>query len=221
MKKKRGEKSTKLQRKHCCSEAIVDVVGHGFSWVVKYLSLNTGNVPVNVVEIERWVESRKFGINGGAESKQNITELWNIYWKQIMSLKARGGGVSIPIWVIQYWNGSAASIESLSPLSFSAPRNWRKSVLAMRGVALMEPGTLNNHFKMDVWWNNHFLCKDWQSSKWNNHCISGCLGFQEWTSFNLDLRQHQNSVHVCVHWNVSGMDMNGWNDETREIKACP
>ncbi len=36
------------------------------------------------------------------------------------------------------------------------------------------PGTPNNHLKMDVWWNNNFLCKDWQSSKWNNRC----LGFQ-------------------------------------------
>ena len=31
------------------------------------------------------------------------------------------------------------------------------------------PGTPNNHFKMDVWWNNHFLCKDLESSNWNNH----------------------------------------------------
>ena len=22
---------------------------------------------------------------------------------------------------------------------------------------------------MDVWWNNHFLCNDWESSNWNNH----------------------------------------------------
>ncbi len=31
------------------------------------------------------------------------------------------------------------------------------------------PGTPNNRLKMDVWWNNHFLCKDWESSNWNNH----------------------------------------------------
>ena len=31
------------------------------------------------------------------------------------------------------------------------------------------PGTLNNHFLMDVWWNNHFLCNDLESSSWNNH----------------------------------------------------
>ena len=31
------------------------------------------------------------------------------------------------------------------------------------------PGTLNNHVFMDVWWNNHFLYKDLESSNWNNH----------------------------------------------------
>ena len=31
------------------------------------------------------------------------------------------------------------------------------------------PGTPNNHFLMDVWWNNHFSCKDLESSNWNNH----------------------------------------------------
>ncbi len=31
------------------------------------------------------------------------------------------------------------------------------------------PGTRNNHFKMDVWWNSHFLCKELESSNWNNH----------------------------------------------------
>ncbi len=34
---------------------------------------------------------------------------------------------------------------------------------------LLVPGTPNNQLKMDVWWNNHFLCKDWESSNWNNH----------------------------------------------------
>ena len=24
---------------------------------------------------------------------------------------------------------------------------------------------------MDVWWNNHFLCKDWESTNWNNHFL--------------------------------------------------
>ena len=31
------------------------------------------------------------------------------------------------------------------------------------------PGTPNSQFKMDVLWNNHFLCKDLESSNWNNH----------------------------------------------------
>ena len=32
---------------------------------------------------------------------------------------------------------------------------------------------------MDVWWNNHFLCNDLESSSWNNHKKTGCLEFQE------------------------------------------
>ena len=39
-------------------------------------------------------------------------------------------------------------------------------------VILFIPGNLgtpNNQFKLDVWWNNHFLCNDWESSNWNNH----------------------------------------------------
>lgn len=31
------------------------------------------------------------------------------------------------------------------------------------------PGTLNNKFLMDVWLNNHFPCKDLESSNGNNH----------------------------------------------------
>ena len=34
---------------------------------------------------------------------------------------------------------------------------------------ISSPGTPNNHFLMDVWWNNHFSCKDLESSNWNNH----------------------------------------------------
>ena len=33
----------------------------------------------------------------------------------------------------------------------------------------LPPGTPNNHFLMDVWWNNHFLHKGLESSNWNNH----------------------------------------------------
>ena len=31
------------------------------------------------------------------------------------------------------------------------------------------PGTPNNKFLMAVWLNNHFPCKDFESSNWNNH----------------------------------------------------
>ena len=40
------------------------------------------------------------------------------------------------------------------------------------------PGTRNNQFLMDVWWNNHFPSKDLESSNWNNHLINGCFRFQ-------------------------------------------
>ena len=33
-------------------------------------------------------------------------------------------------------------------------------------------GTPNNQFKMDVWWNNHFLDKDLESSNWNKHAFT-------------------------------------------------
>ncbi len=29
---------------------------------------------------------------------------------------------------------------------------------------------------MDVWWNNHFLNKDLESSNWNNHSLAAVLG---------------------------------------------
>ena len=50
---------------------------------------------------------------------------------------------------------------------------------------LEKPGSKNltwnpisNQFKVDVWWNNHFPCKDLESSNWNNHLKNGCLGYQ-------------------------------------------
>ena len=36
---------------------------------------------------------------------------------------------------------------------------------------------ISNQFKMDVWWNNHFLYKDLESSNWKQSCING-LGSQ-------------------------------------------
>lgn len=48
--------------------------------------------------------------------------------------------------------------------------------IAYQGVGIMKscryyvPGTLNNEFFkwMDVWWNNHFLCSNLESSNWTN-----------------------------------------------------
>ena len=37
------------------------------------------------------------------------------------------------------------------------------------GDETYQPGTLNNQFLMDVWWNKPFPCKDFESSNWNNH----------------------------------------------------
>ena len=52
-----------------------------------------------------------------------------------------------------------------------------------RQLGWFVPGTPNNHFLLDVWWNNHFLCKELESSNWT--LINGCLGFQ--VVFILDL----------------------------------
>ena len=41
-------------------------------------------------------------------------------------------------------------------------------------ICVCPPGIPTNQFKVDVWWNNHFLCKDLESSNWNNHyCKQG------------------------------------------------
>ena len=37
---------------------------------------------------------------------------------------------------------------------------------------------LNNHFLMDVWWNNHVLCNDLESSNWSKHKKQLVLDFQ-------------------------------------------
>ena len=41
------------------------------------------------------------------------------------------------------------------------------------------PGTLNNEFLMDVWWNNGFTSKGLESSNWKTIKKNGCLEFQE------------------------------------------
>ena len=44
-------------------------------------------------------------------------------------------------------------------LLFSDPLGQRRVERCCFGwMVLPPPGTLNNHFSMDVWWNNHFLC---------------------------------------------------------------
>ena len=46
---------------------------------------------------------------------------------------------------------------------------------------------------MDVWWNNHFLCNDLESSNWNNHKKTGCLEFQD------DLTGLQPSIYIFAN----------------------
>ena len=36
-------------------------------------------------------------------------------------------------------------------------------------IFLVVPGTLNNNFLMDFWWNKHFPSKGLESSNWTNH----------------------------------------------------
>ena len=45
------------------------------------------------------------------------------------------------------------------------------------------PGTINNHLLVDVWWNNHFLCNDLESSKLKQPFLNGCFRFQVHDNF--------------------------------------
>jgi len=49
----------------------------------------------------------------------------------------------------------------------STASSWGQKVKRIMMIWCV-PGTLNNHFLMDVWWNNQFLCNDLESSSWNN-----------------------------------------------------
>ena len=48
-------------------------------------------------------------------------------------------------------------------------KNYNVAHVVKDGEDIFIPGTPNNRLQIDVWWNNHFLCKDWESSNWNNH----------------------------------------------------
>ena len=65
------------------------------------------------------------------------------------------------------WCSKKCAFISSMP-SFPSPSSTL--VLCIFFVQKIEPpGTPNNHFVMDVWWNHHFLCSDLESSRWNNH----------------------------------------------------
>ena len=64
-----------------------------------------------------------------------------------------------------------------------------------------QPGTLNNHCLTDVWWNNHFLCSDLESSNWNNHkklVVWGSRRIYEIEKANHDQNPHKKNDHVSV-----------------------
>ena len=67
------------------------------------------------------------------------------------------------IRTIFFWGGGV----DFDPANFSGSLKTRVVVFFVYHMAL--PGTLNNHFLLDVWWNNHFSCNDLESSNWNNH----------------------------------------------------
>ena len=57
---------------------------------------------------------------------------------------------------------------------FLMEKDWRCIDVAINVLGIVNtyryiPGTRNNQFKVDVWWNNHFLCTELESSNWNNN----------------------------------------------------
>ena len=70
------------------------------------------------------------------------------------------------------------------------------------------PGTPKNNFLMDVWWTNHFLRNDWESTNWNNHKKTWLFGVPGstikifgdlcWVCFLLRLARHL--APLCIWW---------------------
>ena len=65
------------------------------------------------------------------------------------------------------------------------------------------PETPKNQFKLDVWWNNHFLWKGLKSSNWNNHLYMVVWGFQV--------------LHSPFRWNMWATK---WNPLSRSSNAA-
>ncbi len=61
-----------------------------------------------------------------------------------------------------------APTEILSWISGKNPMKFTKKI-SPRELSQCLELSLNNQFLMDVWSNNHFQCKDFESSNWNNH----------------------------------------------------
>ena len=67
-------------------------------------------------------------------------------------------------------------------------------------------GTLNHHFLVDVWWNNHFLWNDLESSSWNNHKKLVVWSSRQKSSgvcFGLS-----SSIVICLNWWNIGLWLN-------------
>ena len=102
----------------------------------------------------------------------------------------------------------------------SLPRNlcepsWFTSILVFwQDPNYILPATLNNQFLMDVWWNNHFSCKDLV-----HHPIETPIDINRWPSgsrFLANLRSPRNWMNKTHHYltGVSG-------DLVRSPNFCP
>ncbi len=86
-------------------------------------------------------------------------------------LKIDGWKISFPFKTFPFQGTFAQFGWNLSSIHMaSRHRSWPGGGLSYHfkpsKVILYIPGTPNNHFLMDVLWNNHFPCKDLESSIW-------------------------------------------------------
>ena len=61
------------------------------------------------------------------------------------------------------------------------------------------PGTLNNHFLMDVWWNNHFPSKGLESSNGNNHFKVDVSGTRQVSWASMKVKQPE---MITIDWSL-------------------
>ena len=83
----------------------------------------------------------------------------------------------------------------------------RKKLPVDLGGWWVDPGTLNTHFLMEVWWNNHSLCNDLESSTWNNHKKTCCCS-------RMSMFQLLPSVPQLDHPGLRSRFFSSWNGRT-------